>query len=76
VRSGSCRGPEIVCNDDTSGCATGDPCSPANGRQGSQVTPLVTAGQTYYIVVDGYAGSCGGSSGNFVLTVTAPRGCG
>jgi len=34
----------------------------------SRITPTVTAGQTYYIVVDGY----GGAQGTFALTVTAP----
>src|SRR5439155_1215909 len=35
---------------------------------GSRITPTVTAGQTYFIVVDGYAGA----QGTFSLTVTPP----
>ncbi len=72
VRTGTCAsGTPLACNDDTASCATGDPCFAAT-HHGSRVTPTVTAGQTYYIVVDGYGGSCGGSSGSFTLTVTPP----
>jgi hypothetical protein len=71
VRSGSCAGAELACNDDTTGCGTGDGCSSA-GHHGSRVTLSVTAGQTYVIAVDGYAGSCGGSSGAFELSVVPP----
>src|SRR5438094_5760971 len=64
LRSGVCSGgPEVAagCNDDT--------CPNASGLlRGSRITPTVTAGQTYYIVVDGY----GGAQGTFALTVTAP----
>ena len=64
LRSGSCAGgPEVAagCNDDA--------CSNANGLfRASRLTPTVTAGQTYYIVVDGY----GGAPGTFSLTVTPP----
>jgi hypothetical protein len=67
MRSGSCIGAEVSCNDDTSGCAT-----TRNGGQGSRLAPAVVAGQTYYIVVDGY----GGQSGSFSLTVTPPGGGG
>jgi hypothetical protein len=56
VRTGGCTGPEIACNDD--GCT--------NAR--SIVTPFVTAGTTYVIVVDGY----GGGTGNFVLGIHPP----
>ena len=64
LRDGDCRiGSQSACNDDSSGCATS-----AGGSIGSRITPNVTAGQTYYIVVDGYRGA----SGNFALTVTAP----
>jgi len=64
MRSGSCQsGSQIACNDDTSGCATG-----SNPNYGSRITPTVTAGQTYFIIVDGY----GGASGNFTLSVTPP----
>jgi hypothetical protein len=52
VRQGSCTGPTVACNDDYCGVQ-------------SRVTPFVTAGTPYFIVVDGYASS----SGNFVLTV-------
>jgi hypothetical protein len=34
---------------------------------------MVTAGQTYFIIVDGYTGSCGGSSGAFTLTMVPDR---
>src|SRR6059058_2946494 len=64
LRSGSCAsGPEVAagCNDDA--------CINATGlNRASRLTPTVTAGQTYYIVVDGY----GGAQGTFALTVTAP----
>ena len=62
MRSGSCSsGGEVACNDDA--------CANASGLlRASRITPTVTAGQTYYIVVDGY----GGAKGTFALTVTAP----
>src|SRR5439155_1973006 len=64
VRSGVCAsGSEVVsgCNDDA--------CTNATGlNRASRVTPAVTAGQTYYIILDGYAGA----QGNFTLTVTPP----
>src|SRR3989442_318147 len=64
LRSGSCAGgPEVAtgCNDDA--------CFNATGLfRASRLTPTVTAGQTYYIVVDGY----GGAQGTFSLTVTPP----
>jgi len=71
VRSDSCAGPEIACNDDTPACDTGDGCERAD-HHGSVVHVDVAAGETYWIVVDGYAGSCGGASGPFSLTVTPP----
>ena len=65
LRSGDCQtGAQVACNDDTAGCAT----STGSGR-GSRITPTVTAGQTYFIFVDGY----GSSSGSFSLSVTAPH---
>src|SRR5207248_1892089 len=64
MRSGACAsGPEMAagCNDDA--------CTNATGLyRASRLTPTVTAGQTYYIVVDGY----GGAQGPFSLTVTPP----
>src|SRR5207247_8033727 len=64
LRSGSCAGGLEVaagCNDDA--------CFNAIGLfRASRLTPTVTAGQTYYIVVDGY----GGAQGTFSLTVTPP----
>src|SRR5438046_3047364 len=64
MRSGACAsGPEMAagCNDDA--------CTNATGLyRASRLTPTVTAGQTYYIVVDGY----GGAQGTFSLTVTPP----
>ena len=64
MRSGVCAsGSEVVsgCNDDA--------CTNATGlNRASRITPTVTAGQTYFIVVDGY----GGAQGTFSLTVTPP----
>src|SRR5206468_8947724 len=64
LRSGACAsGPEVAagCNDDA--------CLNATGlNRSSRLTPTVTAGQTYFIVVDGY----GGAQGTFSLTVTPP----
>ena len=63
VRSPTCTSPEVTagCNDDA--------CPNASGLfRASKVMPSVTAGQTYFIVVDGYAGS----SGSFTLSVTPP----
>src|SRR5206468_3123004 len=64
LRSGACAGgPEMAagCNDDA--------CTNAIGLyRASRLTPTVTAGQTYYIVVDGY----GGAQGIFSLAVTPP----
>lgn len=71
VRGGSSTGSELVCSDDVAGCATGDPSSYAN-QHGSRASFDVVAGQTYYLIVDGYTGSTGGSTGAFALTVTAP----
>src|SRR5204862_236991 len=66
MRSGTCAsGPEVAggCNDDA--------CTNATGLyRASRLTPTVTAGQTYYIVVDGY----GGAQGPYGLTVTPPAG--
>src|SRR6266481_364169 len=66
LRSGACAsGPEVAggCNDDA--------CTNATGLyRASRLTPTVTAGQTYYIVVDGY----GGAQGLYGLTVTPPVG--
>src|SRR5438067_1792845 len=64
LRSGVCAsGPEVAagCNDDACANATGL-------NRASRITPTVTAGQTYFIVVDGYAGA----PGAFTLTVTPP----
>src|SRR5205823_3403588 len=64
VRSGACgTGSEIAlgCNDDACADATG-------ANRASRITPTVTAGQTYYIFVDGF----GGAQGNFTLTVLPP----
>jgi len=64
LRSGVCaNGPEMAagCNDDA--------CANASGLfRASRITPTVTAGQAYFIVVDGY----GGAQGTFSLTVTPP----
>ena len=68
LRNGGCTGTELACNDDTTGCFTAEP----NDHHGSRITPAVTAGQTYFIVVDGY----GGAHGDFALTVVPPNGGG
>jgi hypothetical protein len=68
VRAGTCGGAELGCNDDTTGCVTGEP----NDHHGSRVTLAVTAGQTYVIVVDGY----NGARGAYTLTVSPPSLCG
>ncbi len=68
VKAGTCAGAELGCNDDTTGCTTGEP----SDYHGSRITLSVTAGQTYVIVVDGYNGARGG----YTLTVTAPSLCG
>jgi hypothetical protein len=67
VRQTACTsGTQVSCNDDTQGCGTtldhGFP------HRGSKVTPTVTAGRTYFIVVDGHATS----RGTFQLTVSPP----
>jgi hypothetical protein len=55
---GACPGTtEVGCNDDYSGCGLG-----------SQLTITVTAGVTYYIIVDGYSSS----SGSYALSVDHP----
>ena len=64
MRSGSCNGPELGCNDDTAGCGAGEP----SDYHASRLTPTVTAGETYYVVVDGY----NGAKGAFGLTITPP----
>jgi len=64
VRQRDCAtGSQIACNDDTGSCMTSEP----NDHHGSRVQPTVTAGETYFIVVDGYR-----SSGPFTLRVLPP----
>ena len=64
MRSGACEtGTQVMCNNNITGCATG-----SGPNQGAQIRPIVTAGQTYFIVVDGSSGA----SGNFTLRVTSP----
>ena len=66
MRSGACASGSQV----SSGC-NDDACPNASGlNRASRITPTVTAGQTYFIVVDGYSGA----QGNFILTVTPPGG--
>src|SRR5205823_12629324 len=62
LRAASCAtGAVVQCNDDA--------CANASGLfRASRIMPTVTAGTTYYIVVDGF----GGSSGSFTLRVTPP----
>src|SRR5439155_11843344 len=64
IRSGLCAtGSEVAsgCNDDACTNSTG-------ANRASRITPTVTAGRTYFIVVDGF----GWAQGNFALTVTPP----
>lgn len=64
LQSGACAGGKPSgCNDDA--CPIGD-----GTYHGSSFTASVTAGRTYYLVVDGY----GLARGDFVLTVTPPAG--
>lgn len=64
VRTGSCsNGATVGCNDDA--------CANASGKNvASQLSLPVTAGKTYFVIVDGY----GQGKGNFRLTVTPPAG--
>ena len=65
VRNGSCAsGAEVACNDDACANSTG-------AGVASRITPTVTAGQTYFIVVDGF----GGAAGTFSLAVTPAAPC-
>src|SRR5207244_13019571 len=62
MRTGTCSsGAEVGCNDDACPNATG-------ANRASVLTATVTAGQTYFIVVDGY----NGAAGSFTLTITPP----
>lgn len=71
ARSGSLSGSGLACSDDVSGCAVNSG-SRNSGRHGSRISFDVTAGQKYYIFVDGYEPSSGASEGDFELTVTPP----
>ncbi|MDH3623526.1 MAG: PQQ-dependent sugar dehydrogenase [Myxococcales bacterium] len=73
VREGGSTGSEVACNDDTSGCGVSSG-SGNSGRHGSRVTINVVAGQTYYVVVDGYRPSSGADEGAFELAVTPAGG--
>jgi glucose/arabinose dehydrogenase len=64
IRQGTCGGAEVGCSDDMTGCITGEP----SAHRGSYVAMVVTAGQPYTIVVDGYAAS----HGDFTLTIVPP----
>jgi hypothetical protein len=64
LRQGTCTGAEVACNDDTTGCFTSEP----NDHHASRISPSVVAGQTYFIVVDGFSTG----QGAFSLTVVAP----
>jgi thrombospondin type 3 repeat protein len=67
LRAGDCQaGSTILCNDDRTGCLTAEP----NDHHGSYLRPYVYAGQTYFIVVDGY----NGARGDFALTIVPPPG--
>ena len=65
VRSGDCEtGTQVACSDDVTGCSTSEP----NDHHASRASVSVTAGQTYFIVVDGFQTA----SGNFSLHVVPP----
>jgi len=66
LRRGACLGAEVACNDDTTGCGTTTDVT--NPHRGSRLTVAVTAGQTYYLIVDGWLGN----KGAFRLSVVAP----
>jgi hypothetical protein len=66
LRGQSCDGSEITPNGQTPCAVSGSPGG------GSQITPSVTAGQTYYIAVDGV----NGASGTFELNFQPPHTCG
>lgn len=66
LKRGSCDAPEWLCNDDVQGCGTTTDVS--NPHRGSRLSATVTAGETYYLFVDGF----NGSKGTFHLTVKAP----
>lgn len=68
LRADACDGAEMACNDDTAGCFTTEP----NDHHGSRLTAAVTAGRTYYVIVDGY----GDGAGPFSLRITPPDLCG
>src|SRR5439155_24843252 len=55
---------QTACNDDASECVID-----GGGSHGSRITLNVTAGQTYYLFVDGWRTS----SGAYALTVHAPQ---
>lgn len=57
---GSCSGPELACNDDSSVCGA--------GSLQSHITLAVTSGTTYYIRVSGF----NGLTGNYTLNVNCP----
>ena len=64
LRRADCTvGAEVGCNDDTGSCVTAEPST----YHGSRLAPSVTAGETYFIVVDGF-----NESGAFTLRVIAP----
>lgn len=62
-RTDCSAGLEIGCNDDTGSCVTAEPST----YHGSRLAPTVNAGETYFIVVDGF-----NESGAFTLRVIAP----
>ena len=56
VFTGSCGGPQLSCNDNSTGCGTGTQ---------SRITVPLTVGTTYYVRIAGK----NGTTGSFVLTV-------
>ncbi len=64
IRDKNCgSGTQVACADDTLSCATS-----SGPNDGSVVTPTVVAGNTYFIVVDGF----NGASGAFSLSIAPP----
>jgi len=68
VHATDCNGFEIICNDDTTGCANDQ-----RTYRGSRVSWAAIAGQTFAIVVDGYDATQ--PAGAYALTLSVPPAC-
>ncbi len=63
MRNGTCTWSQLSCNDDTPVLHQW-----RSRNRGSRLTPTVTAGQTYFTLVDGY----NGAAGAYNVTITPP----